>query len=424
MNIIRTNAVIGGGETKTEYQLWQEGFGANWDAVIQNAPQAGVLPVLHIYSKVNSIRHISTFPYSITMVTYNPITGIYRPVVVDANKNLFFEESDYFINNHDGLYYVCVIYKTIEWGGYYFNTYLPVVYSNSKYSDDTYVNLINIGGGQTFALYPFLRGVDCFILGDIQIGNSLEHLTTQNYSPIIQIVRVAGSDQQARILKDIIDNSPTGTTITLFPTFIKTVLLYISDEKLSDWFYNDLCYNLFTGVSYQYGFPVSNVVKTFKIRPDINFYNNYLLSLPNMVYIDGLITEDQTKIADVYAGFHNFRNSGWKMLQNFPMWKVLEGASTGCLLPMTAQTNVNFYLYGSFDFHSTNLEPNKFCEFDENGIIEDPTKYFICNLPFEKISHANIQVKFRDLTFKNNYTQAQQIDIKAYLSAKKWSLQW
>ena len=86
---------------------------------------------------------------------------------------------------------------------------------------------------------------------------------------------------------------------------------------------------------------------------------------------------------------------------------------------MNTQTNVGVYLYGSFDFYSTNLEPNKFCEFDENGIIEDPTKYFICNLPVETISHTNIQVRFRDLTFKNNYTAEQQSAISAYLTNKK-----
>ena len=113
MRIGRTNAIaISGGATKTPYDEWQEGFGANWDSVIQNAPQTGVQPVLHIYSKVNSIRHSSTFPDDITIVTYNPTTGIYRPVTLDAKKNLFFEESDYFVNNQDGLSYVCVIYKT------------------------------------------------------------------------------------------------------------------------------------------------------------------------------------------------------------------------------------------------------------------------------------------------------------------------
>ena len=302
---------------------------------------------------------------------------------------------------------------------------MTVVYSNSKNSiGDEYVNLINVGLGQTFALYPYLRGVDCFTTSFIQIGNSLEHLTTQNYKTSIQIVRVAGSDQQARILKDLIDNAPIGTTITLVAGLIQYALLYISDEKLADWFYNDLCYNKFSGVSYLGGFSASNVVKKFNINPNIIFKgNSYLSAMPNMVYIEGFIEEDVTQ-TDANAGMCNFRNSGWRMLQNFPMWKVKEGATTGCLLPMKTQTNVANYLNGSFRFYSTNLEPNLFCEFDENGIIEDPTKYFICNLPIETETQANIQVKFEDLTFKNNFTAAQQSAISAYLTNKKWSLQW
>lgn len=416
---------IESGEVKSPYDEWQEGFGYNWDSVVANAPMTNVYRILHIYTKVEFLKMISNFPTSAEIYTYNG--SVYRQITMDVNKRLSFIEADYMTNSFDNLQYVCVVYGYERWGdNYYFNTYLPVVYSNSKNSlDDNYVNLINIGGGQTYTLYPFLRGVDCYLIGNILIGNSLEHLTTQNYAPTLQITRIAGSDQQARILKDIIDNAPIGTTITLNEVYlIRYALLYISDEKLADWFYNDLCYNLFTGVSYIYGFPVSNVVRTFKIRPDINFYNRYLLTLPNMVYIDGVITEDQTKIADINAGWHEFRNSGWRMLQNFPMWKVLEGATTGCLLPMTNQTNVNNYLSGSFRFYSTNLEPNKFCEFDENGIIEDPTKYFICNLPIETETHVNIQVKFDDLTFKNYFTAAQQSAISTYLTNKKWNLIW
>jgi len=408
---------------KPPYEEWQEGFGYNWDSVVSNAPMASTLRVLHIYTKVEFLKMYSYFPTSIEIYTYNG--SDYRQKTMDANKRLAFIEADYMTNTSDNLQYVCVVYGDFGWGEYYFNTYLPVVYSNSKNNpDDRYVNLINIGGGQTFAIYPYLRGVDCYRTSYIQIGNSLEHLTTQIYDTTIRLERIAGSDTQARILKDLIDNAPIGTTITLGGDFIQYVSLYISDEKLADWFYNDLCYNKFNKVSYYGGFSISNVVKRFKIRPDINFYDQYLWQLPNMVYIDGVITEDQTKIADTNAGFHNFMNSGWTMLQNFPMWKVIGSATTGCLLPMNTQANVNAYLLGSFDFYSTNLEPNKFCEFDENGIIEDPTKYFICNLPFEAISHVNIQVRFRDLTFKNNYTTTQRNAISTYLTNKNWSLQW
>jgi len=425
MKIGRTNAITisgGGGTTKSPYEEWQEGFNANWDSVVANAQMTNTLRVLHVYTKVEFLKMVSDFPTNVEIYTYNG--SVYRQITLDTNKRLAFVEADYITNTSDNLQYVCVVYGRSSWDISYFNTYLPVVYSNSKNcTSDNYVNLIN-AGGLALALYPYLRGVDCYTIGVIQIGNSLEHLTTQNYGPTIQITRVAGSDQQARILKDLIDNAPIGTTITLKSDFIQYALLYISDEKLADWFYNDLCYNKFNKVSYQSGFPVSNVVKKFKIRPDINFYNNYLSLLPNMVYIDGVITEDQTKIADINAGFHNFRNSGWKMLQNFPMWKVIGSATTGCLLPMTKQTNVANYLNGSFLFYSKNLEPKYFCEFDENGIIEDPTKYFICNLPIETIEHLNIQVKFDDLTFKDNYTSEQRSAISAYLATKKWSLQW
>ena len=378
--------------------------------------------ILHVYTKVELLKMYSDFQTSVEIYTYNG--SVYRQITMDTNKRLAFIEADYMTNTFDNLQYVCVVYGNPTWG-YYFNTYLPVVYSNTKNSlDDQYVNLINIGGGQTFALYPYLRGVDCYSVGNIQIGNSLEHLTTQSYKPTIQQTRIAGSDTQARILKSIVDNAPIGTTITLGPAFIQTALLYISDEKLADWFYNDFTYNRNTATSYLYGFPVSNVVKKFNINPNMIFKgNSYLSAMPNMVYIEGFIEEDITQ-TDANAGMCNFRNSGWRMLQNFPMWKVKEGATTGCLLPMKTQTNVANYLNGSFRFYSTNLEANLFCEFDENGIIEDPTKYFICNLPIETETHANIQVKFEDLTFKNYFTAAQQSAISAYLTNKKWSLQW
>ena len=55
MQIGRTNASAGGGCT-SDYDLWQQGFGANWDSVIQNAPQAGNQPCLFIYNKVNEIK--------------------------------------------------------------------------------------------------------------------------------------------------------------------------------------------------------------------------------------------------------------------------------------------------------------------------------------------------------------------------------
>ena len=146
--------------------------------------------------------------------------------------------------------------------------------------------------------------------------------------------------------------------------------------------------------------------------------------MPNCVYLEGTFTENQSNDA-TSAGMHRgFQTSAFTLLQNFPMWTVLEGAMTGCLLPMNEQANVTIYSQGRFDFFSKNLEPKYFCEFDENGIIEDATKYFICNLPIETETHVNIQVKFEDLTFKNYFTAEQQTAIQNYLNAKKWNLLW
>ncbi len=430
MKIGRTNAITisgGGGTTKTPYDEWQEGFNANWDSVIQNAPQTGTSPVLHIYSKVNSIRHVSTFSTNITIVTYNPTTGIYRPVVLDANKNLFFEESDYFINNNDGFYYTCVIYKADDWGSVYFATTLPVIYSNTKFctggvSTDYFINLINT---VYTSLYPFLRGVDCYNPNILYISAWLEHLTVSVYQSSIDIRSIYGSDTQVRLLKEFVENAPISTNFTIQGAAL-LMQPTISDDKLADWFFNDFFYKNFNGTAYGAYAAVTtkNVIK-FKVNSNILLTTAYQLNfIPNCVYVDGTFTENQSNDA-TSAGMHNgFKTSAYTLLQNFPMWTVLEGASTGCLLPMKEQTNVGFYLRGSFDFYSKNLEPKYFCEFDENGIIEDATKYFICNLPFETISHINIQVRFRDLTFKNNYTSAQQSAISAYLTNKKWNLVW
>ena len=414
---------IESGEAKTPYDEWQEGFGYNWDNVVANAPMTNTPRLLHIYTKVEMLKMHSFFQTNTEIYTYNG--SVYRQIIMDTKKRLAFIEADYITNTFDNLKYICVVYGHATWGDYHFNTYLPVVYSNSKACYDIGTNLTNIGGGLTFTLYPYLRGIDSNLVGDIQIGNSLEHLTIQSYNQTIQLVRIAGSDTQARIFKSIVDNAPVGTTFTIYEAVvIPTCALYISDEKLADWFYNDFVYNRNTATSYQYGLPVSNVVKKFNINPNMIFKgNNYLQSMPNMVYIEGFIEEDITQ-TDANAGMCNFRNSGWRMLQNFPMWKVKEGATTGCLLPMKTQTNVANYLNGSFRFYSTNLEQNKFCEFDENGIIEDPNKYFICNLPIETETHANIQVKFEDLTFKNYFTAGQQTAIQSYLNAKKWNLLW
>lgn len=414
----------GGGTTKSPYELWQEGFGANWDSVILNSPQTGVNPALHIYSKVNAIRLASNNPNPVTIVTYNPTTGIYRPVTVDANRNLFFEESDYFINNNDGMYYCCVIYKASSyWYSSVFGTTLPIVYSNTKFCTGEYTDIF-IFLIRDSQYYPFLRGVDCYNQPSIKFNYSLEHLTVAFRQPTINIIGIIGSDTQVRLLKEFVEKAPAGTIFT--PTQQILIGPSITDAKLADWFFNDFFYKNFNGTAYGAGVIVSTKnVKRFKVNPNILLTGSLQLNcIPNCSYLEGTFTENQSNNA-ASAGIHNgFRTESYTLLQNFPMWTVLEGATTGCLLPMKNQTNVGIYLNGSFRFYSKNLERKYFCEFDENGIIEDPTKYFICNLPIETETHANIQVKIEDLTFKNQFTAEEQTAIQGYLNAKKWNLLW
>jgi len=307
---------------------------------------------------------------------------------------------------------------------YQFTTPLPVIYSNTKfctgYYTDTLINLTKFN-----FVHPFLRGIDCYNpTNSLRISGWLEHLTASVYESLINISEVSGSDTQVRLLKEFVENAPISTNFTL--SVFLLVQPTISDDKLADWFFNDFFYKNFNGTAYGVNFnPSIKQVRKFKINSNILLTtDNQLRFIPNCVYLDGTFTENQSNDA-TSAGIHNgFRANAYTLLQNFPMWTVLEGATTGCLLPMKTQTNVAKYLNGSFRFYSKNLEPKYFCEFDENGIIEDPTKYFICNLPIETIEHPNIQVKFEDLTFKNNYTAAQQSAISAYLTNKKWSLQW
>ena len=420
---------IESGTTKTDYELWQEGFGANWDSVIQNAPQAGNEPVLFVYNKVHEIR-FSTVNFN--AVTYNPTTGIYRPLIIDSNNKLVFNSFDFFVNNYDENEYVCIVLKTpVQWSSNILLNGIPLVYANTKYCNssirDTYINPLCFPALNT----PLLRGVDGYSISTIQIGGCLEHFTMQVYPATITINLSAGdnyysvaSDTQIRILKLIVDNAPTTTTFTILQQQ-NLMAAIISDRKLSDWFYNDFFYKNFNGTAYGTNFAIyTKKTYKFKINSNLLLTSAYQLNcLPDCVYLEGTFTENQLN-NDSFAGLHRgFQSIQIISLKNFPMWTVLEGATTGCLLPMTT-TNVNNYTIGSFLFYSSNLEPKYFCEFDENGIIEDPAKYFICNLPVEIYTHANIYVRFVDLTFKNNYTEAQKMDIRAYLAAKNWNLVW
>src|SRR5574344_1775853 len=111
---------IDSGVTKTPYEEWQEGFGYNWDSVIQNAPMTNTYRVLHVYTKVDLIKLASSVPPSIEILIYNPTTAVYRTATIGANKEISFVESDFFINSNDGLSYCCVIYADAIWGTYHF----------------------------------------------------------------------------------------------------------------------------------------------------------------------------------------------------------------------------------------------------------------------------------------------------------------
>ena len=430
MKIGRTNAITisGGGTTKTDYELWQEGFGYNWDSVVANAPLAHTHRILHVYTEVDFLQMVSTFPTTADIVAYNPETEAYRRLTLSATKLLTLQESDKFTNSHDGLKYVCVIYSNVNWDVQYFRTQLPVVYSNSKALTigtlDTYVNLLGESNSGATTYYQFLRGIDCNLIDTINLYNGIEYVAGLTYNNILKVNVIQGGNLQIAVFKKLIDEMPVGTPINIL-TQAQFMIPYLTDEKLANWFYNTFIYNYYTGTYYY--ILTSNITRLFKFNSALQLktpsgYTNYIHSIPNAMYLMGTITEDQT--ATTYAGYHGFNLSAYTLLRNFPMWTVLEGATTGCLLPMKNQANVSNYLNGSFRFYSKNLEPKRFCEFDENGIIKDATKYFICNLPIETETHANIQVKFEDLTFKNYFTAEQQTAIKNYLNAKKWNLVW
>lgn len=171
------------------------------------------------------------------------------------------------------------------------------------------------------------------------------------------------------------------------------------------------------------GGGATNQVIKFKINSNILLTTVYQLNyIPNCVYLDGTFTENQSNDA-TSAGLHNgFRTSAYTVLQNFPMWTVLEGATTGCLLPRPYGSTA--HPYANFIFYSKNLERKYFCEFDENGtIIEDPTKYFLCNLPVQQ--HVEGQsVRFVTNTFWSLFTADEITEIERYIGLKNWGITW
>ena len=426
MKIGRTNAIAisgGGGTTQSPYDEWQEGFNANWDSVVANAPMTNTNTqrILHIYTKVELLKMNSAFPTSVEIYTYNG--SVYRQITMDENKRLAFIEADYITNTSDGFDYLCVIYGTDGgWGSSYFNVYLPVVYSNSKSCNlglgDSLVNLIN----STQNFYPYLRGVDINTLSSPTIiRQGLQHLSVINYqSGIITTRLYACGDAEIAIFKQIIDNTPIGTTYNP----IMNAANNVSNAELADWLYNDFVFKYFNAAVYN--ISNENYVKRFVINSNLLISaNGYVSGLPEFQYLEGTITENQTSATNI--GYHGFRGSGTKFQQqkNFPLWTVLEGATTGCLRPLqVANTS------GSFLFSSLQLERSNFALFNAGVIDTDPTKSFVANLPIlpTDINGDVIvpqSITFQDKTFYLQFTEDEQDAIEdLVVNQKKWTLAW
>ena len=404
-----------------DYLDWQDGFGADWDLAVTDAPLLYSNRVLHVYTEVDFLQMASNFPTTIDIVTYNPETEAYRRITPSATKLLTIEESDKFTNSHDGLKYVCVIYAATSFGNYQFRTFLPVVYSNTRAvaypKGEQYVDCISESDSAT-SFYPFLRGADLNMLSTLNLYNGIEHVSCQSYDSILVIRFIQGGNLAIGLLSVLYSKLPTGSAVT-FANNGEFFSPYISNEKLANWFYNIFFFAHHNGV--YYNLPSTGVTRMFRINsalsltPD-NFYNQ-IMSIPNAMYLTGTITENQSNTT--YAGYHGFNLTAYTLLRNFPMWTVLSGASYGCLKPMTVYST-----RGNFRFSSYNLEREYFAQFDELGEpILDPTLTFVANLPIETVTGATIT--FDDKTFKNKFTSAEQAKIVALVTTtKKWTLAW
>jgi hypothetical protein len=295
---------------------------------------------------------------------------------------------------------------------------LPVVYVNSR--DCTQQPYQDLAANCLFSSenVPFLRGVDCYTLSGIFIHPSLEHLSFQTVSNIrIRIDGVRGGDVQGRILMNIYDAKPESTP--MFMTAHSNVAINFSDLDLADDFYTKIPVFPFSYGSYTlYNFPTKNNTRRFKFDSSFNLrYAGYVGGIPSAEILEGTITENQEYPAG--CGRHGFNKEDWTVLRNFPMWTVLEGASTGCLRPAeAANSNANFV------FYSNQLDGEYFAQFDANGNIDlDPTNTFVANLPFLPGNVAQT-ITFDDKTFKNQFTAGEQAQIVSTITGKNWGLTW
>ena len=408
---------IESGVAKSPYDEWQEGFGANWDSVILNAPLQDTNRVLHIYPKMKMLWLGTYFNYpNAEVCTYNLATNTYRNITIDSENKIYLNNTDVFQNTHDGADYVCVIYANNFWNIMYTFNGLPMVYSNSKAVGgygDYYCNSLSLKPKSA----PLLRGVDCNYISSINVPPQLEHLTYQQCANFT-LSSIYGNDTQARLLKNVVDSLPSGIEIKCS---VNSVDVSISDYELADWFYNDFIYNYFKDYTiYYFPNPNLNVSRRFVFNPELLLGGGgtgYMISgLPNVMYLEGTMTENQTITAT--AGRHGF-NKSWSLLKNFPMWTVLEGASTGCLLPaQSANSNANFR------FYSYQLERSNFAIFNDGVIDLDPTKSFVANLPYLSGTVAQT-ITFDDTTFKNQFTAEERTQIEdLVVNQKKWGLSW
>lgn len=406
---------IESGDAQTQYEEWQDGFGVDWDNVVANAP-IGSFKVLHLYQKRNFLKLASNFPSEAECCVWSKNTNTYRVVTLEG-KTITFEEGESFVNSHDSSEYLCVVYSG-SWSSpsYFYKS--PVVYVNSRACtqypfQDFNANCLSVPSESV----PFLRGVDCYGLYRIFIHPSLEHLSHQTVNnAIIQIERARGGDVQGRILKNIYDAKSKDTPMYMFAN--SNIVINFSDLDLADDFYTKIpvrpVQNTF------YNFPTTNNTRRFKFDSSFNlrFVSGYVGGIPSAEILEGTITEDQEYTAG--RGCHGFNKSDWTVLRNFPMWTVLEGASTGCLRPAEQASSL-----ANFIFYSNQLEGKYFAQFDANGNIDlDPTKTFVANLPFLTGNVAQ-KITFEDKTFVNQFTWAEQDAIEdLVVNQKKWILEW
>jgi hypothetical protein len=421
MKIGRTNAITisgGGGATKSPYDEWQEGFNANWDNVVSNAPMTNTQRILHVYTKVELLKMASNFPTSAEIYTYNG--SVYRQITMDANKRLAFVEADYITNTFDTLQYVCVVYGNASWGHGTFETWLPVVYGNSKAITsgfaDYNVNLLNTSYLNNY--FPTLRGLDVNTLSTSIIFGGLEHLTYQTTFNNLLFRYEGLRNCEIRVLKEVCDTLPSGLTYNTGNN-LSEVNVKITDEDLADWFYNTWLYTYYaTGT--RFGYPAGNYVRKFKVNSAMSLKATatvaYIRGIPNCDYLEGTFTENQT--SNSFDGLHGFNSNNMRNLKNFPLWTVLGGATTGCLLPAASASAL-----ANFRFWSMQLERSNFAVFNDGVIDTDPTKSFVANLPIVSSEIAQT-IYFDDTTFKNQFTENEQAQIVSTITGKNWGLTW